>query len=646
MRDLPRAARLYVVAVILAGVGVLVWRCATLPLTTQADFFVLVALVALLGPRTVSLGQKVEMSVSLPLILCALMGAGAGAAIDIAIVGMTSTCVFRKKPFALYRTLFNVSSLAVVTFISGRVYTLTYPQAEDFTPAAYFLPLLAAVVAYYVSNTVLIATVVSLASGRRFSTVWTESFLWSALSYLAGGSIAVGMKHLLDVFGTYSLILAIPPILLIYYFFRFYIDRANERTKRMEEIQRHNEMLESEVARRTQALVEVNERLRQSNDELKRANRLKSEFLANMSHELRTPLNAIIGFSELLQEGTFGGLSEDQLNFVTDIHSSGRHLLGLINDILDLSKIEAGRMVFQREECDLQGIIRETLTVVRPLALKKRLRVDSALDPRSTVVRVDAGKIKQVMYNLLSNAVKFTPEGGLVRVESRAEDHDLILCVSDTGIGIPPEHADHIFDQFYQVDGSYTRKHEGTGLGLALVKSLTEMHGGRVEMRSVPGQGSTFMVRLPEAVCDQVEDTGDVFESEGSFAGGDAGVRGLILVVEDNPTNMRLTKRILTSHGFGVVEAPCGEDALRLIRQSRPDLILMDLQLPGVDGLTLTRLIKQDPETASIPTVALTACAMKGDEDRAREAGCVGYITKPVSAASLPSQVAAFLSVR
>ena len=648
MRELPRAAQAFVVAVALCGASVLAWRFATGPIQGDAGFLTLILLCGLLGPRTVSLGQKVEMSLLLPLILCALMRVGTGGAIDVAVVGMTSSCVLRKKPLALYRTLFNVASLTLVTFLSGTVYESLYRGGAELSAAAICAPLVLSVVTYFVTNTALVATVVSLSTKRTFWQIWRESFLWTLVSYLAGGSISVGMVWLFGAFGPYSLVLGIPPILLIYFFLRFYIDRANERAKRIEEIQRHNEMLESEVARRTQALVELNERLQSSNEQLKRANRLKSEFLANMSHELRTPLNAIIGFSELLEEGSFGALSEDQTGFVRDIHSSGRHLLGLINAILDLSKIEAGRMAFHREECNLAELFRDTLTVVRPLALKKQLQLESETDPAATYVLADPGKLKQIMYNLLSNAVKFTPEGGKIRVEAQALAADLVVCVSDTGIGIAQEDAAHVFDEFYQVDGSYTRRHEGTGLGLALVKSLVDMHGGRVEVQSAPGEGSRFSITLPGAVVPALEEApapdeapvADEAQRERA-----ALARGLIMVVEDNATNMRLTRNILSSHGFGVVEATSGEAALRLIREARPDLILMDLHLPGVDGLTLTRMIKTDPETSGIPTVALTACAMKGDEDRAREAGCVGYITKPVSAANLPSQVAAFLTV-
>ncbi len=382
MRNLPRAARVYVVAVVLAGVATIAWRMGTGPLLQGGPVFVILLLLAVaLGSRTVALGHKAEMALSLPLILCALLAVGDGAALDVAVVGMLSTCLLRRKPFPVHRTLFNVTSIAIVTFASGRIYTELAAGDARFTPSAYILPLLVSVLTYFVTNTSLVAMVIALSNRRPFSEVWRDSFGWTLISYLAGGSIAAGMVHLLQAFGPYSLLLAAPPILLIYHFFRLYADRAAERRKRIEEIERHNARLESEVARRTQELVELNERLRQSNEELMRANRLKSEFLANMSHELRTPLNAIIGFSELLQDSNFGPLQPDQREFVQDIHSGGRHLLELINDILDLSKIEAGRMGLHREETELPEILRETLTVVRPLALKKKLHLQVAIDP-------------------------------------------------------------------------------------------------------------------------------------------------------------------------------------------------------------------------------------------------------------------------
>jgi len=625
---------------------VLAWRVATQPVQTDVVFLFLVVLSAALGSRTVALGQKAEMALSLPLILCALLRAGTGGAIDVAVVGMLSTCLLRRKPLAPHRTLFNIASVALATLASGAIYEALHTDGARFVPSAYLLPLAAAVFAYFATNTILVAMAIALSNRRPFVQVWAGSFRWTLISYLAGGSIAAGMVHLSEAFPAYTLILAVPPILLLYYFFRFYIDRAAEHRQRMEEIERHNAELESEVARRTQELVEVNERLSQSNEELQRANRLKSEFLANMSHELRTPLNAIIGFSELLEESTFGDLTSDQRAFVRDIHAGGKHLLNLINDILDLSKIEAGRMSVHREECDLPGILRETLTVIRPLALKKRLQLTALPDPAASVVWADAGKIKQVMYNLLSNAVKFTDEDGSITVDARAEGKDLVVSVSDTGIGIDPEDLGHIFDEFYQVDGSLTRRHEGTGLGLALVKRLVGMHGGEVSVKSRVGEGSCFRFRLPGAVCLMEEPARDPAEEETEAMPAAASGRGVVMVVEDNPANMRLTRNILASQGFNVVEAPSGEEALRLLGQVRPDLILMDLQLPGVDGLSLTRRIKSNPRTREIPTIALTACASDDDETRVLAAGCSGYITKPLSAANLARQIAALLPMK
>jgi signal transduction histidine kinase/CheY-like chemotaxis protein len=646
IQGLPRAAKLYVSGAILCGAGVLAWRFATQPIQTDVVFLFLVLLSAALGSRTVALGQKAEMALSLPLILCALMRAGTGGAIDVAVVGMLSTCLLRKKPLAPHRTLFNIASVALATLASGALYEALHQQGGRFVPSNDLFALAAAVVTYFASNTILVAVAISLSNGRPLVHVWAQSFRWTLISYLAGGSIAAGMVHLLESYGPYSLILSVPPILLLYYFFRFYIDRAAEHRQRMEEIERHNAELESEVARRTQELVEVNARLSQSNEDLKRANRLKSEFLANMSHELRTPLNAIIGFSELLQESTFGDLNSDQRAFVRDIHAGGQHLLNLINDILDLSKIEAGRMSVHREECDLPAILRETLTVIRPLALKKSLQLEAIPAPDASVVWADSGKIKQVMYNLLSNAVKFTDTGGLITVDARADGKDLVVSVSDTGIGIASDDLLHIFDEFYQVDGSLTRRHEGTGLGLALVKRLIGMHGGDVSVKSRLGEGSCFRFRLPGAVCFMEEPARDPAEEVTEALPAHGSGRGVVMVVEDNPANMRLTRNILACQGFSVVEAPSGEEALRLLEQQKPDLILMDLQLPGVDGLSLTRIIKSDPQTRDIPTVALTACATDGDEIRVLAAGCAGYITKPLSAANLARKIAALLPMK
>jgi signal transduction histidine kinase len=231
--------------------------------------------------------------------------------------------------------------------------------------------------------------------------------------------------------------------------------------------------------------------------ELEAANRHKSEFLANVSHELRTPLNAVIGFSEVLLEKLFGELNDKQNEYVDDILSSGRHLLSLINDILDLSKIEAGRMELETTTFDLPSAIENALLLVRERATRHGIKLDRVVDNRLGDFTGDERKVKQILVNLLSNAVKFTPEGGKVRVNARLGDSAAIISVVDTGIGIAPEDHEAIFEEFRQVGSNYTQKREGTGLGLTLTRKFVEMHGGKIWVESEPGKGSTFTFTMP-----------------------------------------------------------------------------------------------------------------------------------------------------
>ncbi|HEY9064857.1 MAG TPA: ATP-binding protein, partial [Burkholderiaceae bacterium] len=236
--------------------------------------------------------------------------------------------------------------------------------------------------------------------------------------------------------------------------------------------------------------------------QLEQANKHKSEFLANMSHELRTPLNAIIGFSEVLSEQLFGDVNEKQREYLLDIHSSGHHLLSLINDILDLSKIEAGRMELELTSFNLTMLLDNTTTLVRERALRQGLTLTLDVDPELGDWVADARKLKQVVINLLSNAVKFTPAGGRITLRARALAHAVEIAVVDTGVGIAPDQQALVFEEFRQAGGDYLRKAEGTGLGLALAKRFVELHGGTMRVESTPGRGSTFAFILPERELD------------------------------------------------------------------------------------------------------------------------------------------------
>jgi len=386
-----------------------------------------------------------------------------------------------------------------------------------------------------------------------------------------------------------------------------------------------NARLYSEQREQLAEIAAQKRELEVANAQIAEISRLKSEFLANMSHELRTPLNAILGFSEILKDNLVGDLSAEQRReCLENIHTSGRHLLELVNDVLDLSKIEAGRMELVYDNFRVASAFNEVRNVIRSLSERRGLVLESDIHPEELEIRADKSKFKQVMYNLLSNAIKFTPSGGKVWVRAREQGPDLVMEVGDTGIGIAAEHQDRIFAEFFQVDA---RQHQGTGLGLSLTRRLIQLHGGSIDLQSEPGHGSVFSFRLPIEGLD----------------GSDVQVQSRILLIEDNASNRELTKMVLNGNGYQVDVATDGPEGLEKARSNVYDLVLMDVRLPGLDGLTLTRMLKSDPKTAQIPVVALSAHAMKGDEQKALAAGCSAYITKPIEVAQFVQQISSFL---
>jgi PAS domain S-box-containing protein len=412
---------------------------------------------------------------------------------------------------------------------------------------------------------------------------------------------------------------------------------------------RYAKELEQRVAERTAELT-------YANLELQRANHAKDEFLANMSHELRTPLNGILGMTELLKERMHGPLTERQERSLGLIEASGRHLLGLITDILDLSKIEAGKIELYPELVDVESICRSSLVFVTEVAVKKSIRVVFEQDPAARKINADPKRLKQILANLLSNAVKFTPANGRVSltVKPDASSTALQFSVTDTGIGIAAEDLLKLFKPFVQIDSSLNRKHEGTGLGLALVSRLVELHGGAVEVTSELGQGSCFTVSLPwDRLLSPSAELVDSLPAFSQLAGvsekgAAAGDQGLILVAEDNDTSIFVVSEYLRSRGYRVLVAMNGLETLMKARASLPDLILMDVQMPGMDGLEATRRIRADadPRLARIPIIALTALAMPGDRERCFEAGANAYFSKPVSLQELADNIQALLSNR
>src|SRR5438552_2518902 len=384
--------------------------------------------------------------------------------------------------------------------------------------------------------------------------------------------------------------------------------------------------LEEKVSQRTSEL-------QAANQELARANKLKSEFLANVSHELRTPLSAIIGFSQILLDGIDGPMSEEQQQDISQVNKSGQSLLTLINQILDLSKIEAGKMELSVERVELPALITSILESISPLAQEKGLRIETRFAPGLPAVEGDAARLKQVLINLLSNAVKFT-ERGHIEVIAQPSGRMVRITVKDTGIGISAESQRVVFDEFVQGDGSSTRRHGGTGLGLSIVRKLVEMHGGAISVVSEPGQGSTFTFTVPAWSTGQGAVTA---LQQRPLRRPNQGLPGTaILVVDDDPSVRQLISRHLEQEGWKTVQASNATDALQLARESRPTLITLDIMMPDASGWWVLEKLKEDPQTAGIPVLVVTIVE---DQRLVFALGASDYLGKPYDRGALIAKI-------
>ncbi|MBL8061370.1 MAG: response regulator, partial [Anaerolineales bacterium] len=383
------------------------------------------------------------------------------------------------------------------------------------------------------------------------------------------------------------------------------------------------------------------ESLRAANMEMERALRMKDEFLANMSHELRTPLNAVLGMSESLEEQIAGPLNEKQLKYIGTIRESGKHLLELINDILDLSKIEAGRLELNVSQVSVLSLCEASLRMVKEQAQKKNQNVSLKIDPDVKVIMGDERRLKQSLVNLLSNAVKFTPNDRQVGVEVKGNvrNQTVVFTVWDEGIGMEQEDLDKIFKPFVQLDSGLSREFSGTGLGLVLVAQMIRLHGGSVSVESKGGQGSRFSFTLPWV---DVEGSGFAQKIPQETESGSAPEKmrsGKILIVEDTDSIITLLSEYLRYRGYQILAARNGREGVTLAFKEDPDLILMDVMMPVMDGVEATRQIRAKKEFQKTPIIALTALAMQGDKERCLQAGMTDYISKPVQMKELESLI-------
>jgi signal transduction histidine kinase/DNA-binding response OmpR family regulator len=444
--------------------------------------------------------------------------------------------------------------------------------------------------------------------------------------------------HLIDALAR-MLLLFVP-----FYFSLSGIAQLKRQRHYISELKEGESRKVAELTRLSQALDERTQALAEANVKIREADRLKSQFLANMSHELRTPLNSIIGFSEILRTRLASKLEGKQLKFLDNIHTSGTHLLGLINDILDLSKVEAGKLELHVEAFSPLAVVEGVINIMTGQARERGIEFHIDAPPNLPQLEADAIRFKQILYNLLSNAVKFSPDKSPVTVTLnflRARHcplkvDALELSVRDRGPGIDPKDHQLIWEEFRQLDGTSTREHQGTGLGLALVKSIVELHYGMVGLTSRLGEGATFSVLIPR----QFGGDGEVTMPPLPHMMTSQDHRPRVLIVEDDSTAYDKMAIDLGRAGFRCLRARTGEEALSLARALKPSAMTLDLVLPGIDGWEVLRRMKADSQLRDLPVIIVSVVE---NRDLGLALGADDYFTKPIDGSVLARRVRALL---
>jgi signal transduction histidine kinase/CheY-like chemotaxis protein len=632
----------YLYAVIILGFALIahaVYRITTTHIGYQ--WLILAAITGITGFCCVTIpavNSKISIGDSLFFTNLILFGIPAGVLTQ-AVDSLSASCRAKTRSRRLQYILFNTAATALAAHVSGTTFFSMMKQGPlAQTPAKtigeLFVPLGVLAIVHYVVNSGTVSIIVALEKRKNPLRVWKDSFLWTSATYFVGAAAAGCVSINIRAIQPQMLLVIVVALLVVYFTYKTYLDKVAE-------LHKLKSNLEEKVKQRTNELQEATERAMSLADAADAASRAKSDFLATMSHEIRTPLNAVIGYSEMLQEDAVDLGYPQLIPDLQRIGSAGKHLLSLINDVLDFSKIEAGMLKLHIIDFNLHQTIEELVQIYSGSAKEKGLDLVCSIDncvPR--FIMGDPDRLRQILTNLIGNAIKFTNQGEVsirVKIETRDELLSLRFEVKDTGIGIPAEAQERIFQAFSQADGSTTRKYGGTGLGLAIVRRLVAMMGGEVGVQSEPGQGSkfwftaTFLITQDQTIAQSAYSK---FEN----------VR--VLIVDENENSRDVLGRHLASWGMITATAANAAQAIELARNcaslSKPfDIALFDM--PGMDGFELATMFQNDVLVSNVALVLVNS-EEPLEKQRVQTAGFHACLSKPLAKAQLNSCIAEIMS--
>ena len=667
--ELPSAAQTYIVLVMAAGAYIGA-QCLPLTLDQPVLFGALLAAACVTSIWKVTLPIPLTsgstLSVSYAADLTALLLLGTRPAIVIAVAGVLAQCTIKvRQPYPAYRTLFSMAAEALTMAATGLAYTsLNGPFAPtDFTGMS--RPLVAAIGAYFIVNTGLVAAAIAVTSERSWWKVWRDDFLWSSASFMVAGTAGAVAAVVIARGEHWPALLLLAPVYLTYRTYQVFVGRLEDEKRHMAESQRlHQRTIDAlDTAQRAeQALAGEKQRLAATVSELTRlertrthmlereqaarasaeeSSRLKDQFLAMVSHELRTPLNAIVGWSDMLRSGRLAGADSEKA--AESIYSNSRRQARMIDELLDVARITSGKLRLERTAVNLEQVVASALEVVEFAAEAKGVQIEVRVHRPMGTLFGDPGRLQQVTWNLLANAVKFTPAGGRVTLDlARAEGY-AVLTVTDTGVGVAPSFLPFVFEPFLQADTTTRRPFGGLGLGLSIVRQLVEAHGGSISVTSEgEGRGTTFTVRLPmvSMSLDPWRRT-SVDPTSADRARCDLSLKGMsVLVVDDDRESCDVMAANLASREAEVLTADSAAQALDVLQHAKVDVLLADIAMPSEDGYSLMRKVRGlHAAVAKVPAAAVTALARDEDRQQAFNAGFQLHLAKPIDPAALIAAV-------